>query len=308
MGTTSSFFGGSGGGGGNIGSSSLGSYLPLDTELPLYMAYPATNEVGFPSDVWAGNPLGNRYACRWISTNQFRIGNQSQNTIVNITPSSINASVSYLGGACYLSNGNILVIGSNNSGTPTFYYSEFNYQTGAKPTGGLDGHFTSTVSYNGFDNTGGINYNMLYDGTQFRIQSANGWWGRTSNMSSFTFEGYSGEGNGTIIGSNGIAVGVRYPSTATSQVAQTRVRRLDRSSDISSQTGTAFVALSNIANNSAPYSPVFGIHSTTTTRPRYIGYPDGKVWSEGTGLLFKLQEYDALCAEFQTKYVDVWEA
>jgi len=308
MGTTSTYFGGSGGGGGNIGSSSLGSFLPLDTELPLYMAYPATNEIGWPSDTWAGNPLGNRYACRWISATQFRIGNQSQNTIANISPGNLNANVSYLGGACYLSNGNILIIGSNNGANPTFYYSEFDYTTGAKPSGGLNGSFTSSKSYSAFDGTSGLNYNMLYDGTQFRIQGSQGWWGRSSDMSSWTFQGYNGEGSGTIIGSNGIAIGIRQPTTSPSQVAQTRVRRLDRSSDISSQTGTAFVAVSNIANNSAPYSPVFGIHSTTTTRPRYIGYPDGKVWSEGTGLLFKLQEYDALCAEFQTKYVDVWEA
>lgn len=308
MGTTSTYFGGSGGGGGNIGASKAGTYFPLDTELPLYMPYKVTNVEGQFLDSWAGNPLGNGYSCKWVSTNQFRIGDQQQGSILNIAPTTINANVAYLGGACYLSNGNILVMGSTTGSSPTVYYSEFEYDTGNKPTGGLDGSFQPTVGYSVFDNTSGINYNMLYDGTQYRIQGNQAWIGRTTNMSSFTFQGYNGEGNGTIIGSNGIAIGLRSPSTSTTQTTQARVRRADRSSDIPSQTGSPFAATLNIENPHGPYSSVFAIHSTTTSRPRYIGYPDGKVWSEGAGVLFKLQDYDAMCAEFQTKYVDVWEA
>lgn len=306
MGTTSSFFGG--GGGGNIGASSLGSFFPLDTELPLYMPYKVVNTNGVPLDSWAGNPLGNGYACKHVSTTQFRIGDQQQGAILNVAPTDINAAAVRIGGACYLSNGNIVVIASDTAGTPTFYYSEFQYDTGSKPIGGLDGSFQASLNNTAFDGSAGLTYHMLFDGTQYRIQGSQGWWGRTSNMSSPTFEGYNGEGNGTIIGSNGIAIGLRVPTTATSQVAQVKIRRADRSGDITSQTGNPFTAQLNIANPSTAYSSVFAISSTTTTRTRYIGYADGKVWAEGAGVLFKLQEYDALCAEFQTKYVDVWEA
>lgn len=308
MGTTSSFFGGGGGGTGHAGANSNGTYLPLDTELPLYMPYYVVNTEGVPMDSWAGNPLGNGYSCKWVSATQFRIGNTSQSAILNVSPTTVNAAANYLGGACYLSNGNILVLASTTGSNPTFYYSEFEYDTGNKPTGGLDGSFSPTVSYSAFNGSTGYNYLMLNDGSQFRIQGTQIWCGRTLNMSSFTFQGWNGEGAGTIVGSNGIAIQTRIPTGSTTQTTQLRVRRVDRSSDIASQTGNPFSATLNIGNPHAPYSLVFAMHSTSTTRPRYIGYPDGKVWTEGAGLLFKLSEYDAMCAEFQTKYVDVWES
>ena len=98
MGTTSTYFGGSGGGGGNIGSSSLGTFFPLDTELPLYMPYRVVNTNGTPLDTWAGNPLGNGYCCKHVNTTQFRIADTTQTVILNVAPANINASAVRIGG------------------------------------------------------------------------------------------------------------------------------------------------------------------------------------------------------------------
>jgi hypothetical protein len=309
MGTTSTYFGGSGGGStlqGNV--STIGSFFPLDYQLPLYMPYPAKNSSGIQQYYFAGNPLGNNYCARFTSTTGFQLRDNTFTTITSLAPTDINPSCARFGGACYKSNGNIVLIGSDAAQTPTFYYGEFTYDTATKPVGGDDGSFVSGVAYTAFDGTNGASYNMLFDGTNYRIQGSQGWWGRTSNFSSSVFEGYGGASDATIIAANGIAVTQYGENTSTAGVQKQFIYRPDRSSEIASQTGTAFYAPINIHRNIYAYSPALVRQSSSSSLTNYIGYPDGRVWGAYRGVDFKLQEYDALMAEFQTKYVDVWEA
>jgi hypothetical protein len=307
MGTTSTYFGGSGGGGGSIGSSALFSYFPLDTELPLYMPYKVLSTTGNQIDYAAGNPLGNGYSGRWTGSTGFQLRDANWSTIVTLSPGAINASATVFGGAVYKSNGNIVLIASDGAGTPTFYYSEFNYTDGTKPTGGDDGSFVSGIARAGFTNTGG-NSNMLFDGTNYRIQSGDGWWTVNTTFTNIIQEGYSGASQSEIIAANGISLSVRPPTTSTAQTRSQVVRRYDRSSDIPTQTGTAFNVTVTRKNNEYAYSPFFSQGTSNTGDPQYVGYPDGQIHGVYRGVNIKLQEFDAMMAEFQTKYVDVWEA
>jgi len=322
MGTTSTYFGGSGGGSTLQGSvSTIGSFYPLEYELPLYMPYSAKNSVGLQQWAYAGNPLGNNYCVRFVSTTSFQFRDNNFSVITNIAPTDINAACSRIGGACYKSNGNVVLIGSDAAQTPTvvligsdaaqtptFYYSEFTYDTVTKPVGGDDGQFTSGVAWTAFDSTGGSSYHMLFDGTNYRIQGSQGWWGRTSNFSNSVFEGYGGANDAGLIAANGISLTTYGETSSTAGIQQQIIYRPDRSSEISAQTGTAFYTPINIDRNVYPYSPALVRRSNSQALGQYVGYPDGRVWGAYRGINFKLQEFDALMAEFQTKYVDVWEA
>ena len=307
MGTTSTYFGGSGGGGGNIGSSSLGSFFPLDTELPLYLPYKVTNSFGTQQEYAAGNPLGNNYSGRFTGPTSFQLRDNTWTTIVTLGPSNINASAVTLGGAAYLSNGNIVLIASDSASTPTFYFSEFDYTTGSKAVGGIDTSLTSGVSYSGFTNSGASSV-VAFDGTNYRIQSNDGWWTVNSTFTSIIQEGFSGVSGGELIAANGISVTCRPPVTNTAQTRAQQVRRHDRSSDIPTQTGSPFATYLTRQNNEYAYSPFFAQGTSNTGDPQYVAYPDGQLHAVYRGVNIKMQEFDAMMAEFQTKYVDVWEA
>jgi hypothetical protein len=307
MGTTSTYFGGSGGGGGNIGSSALFSYFPLDTELPLYLPYKVTSSTGIQQDYAAGNPLGNNYSGRWTGSTGFQLRDNTWTTIATLNPANVNAAAVYFGGAAYLSNGNIVLIASDSAGTPTFYFSEFDYTTGSKAVGGLDGSITSGIARSGFGSGGGSSV-VVFDGTNYRFQSSDGWWTVNSTFTSIIQEGYSGASNSEIIAANGISLSCRAPTTSTAQTRAQQVRRPDRSSDIPTQTGSPFSVYVTRKNNEYAYSPFFSQGTSNTGDPQYVAYPDGQLHGVYRGVNIKVQEFDAMMAEFQTKYVDVWEA
>lgn len=294
MATLSSFFGGGGG--------ATSEYYPLTTKLKLYPAYRTSSGINVMHQVSrAGNPLNNGYSILCNSTSSVVFYSDTQATIATVTNTSIDASASFIGGAIYLSSGNVLLFASNGSNPATIYIREFDYSTATAVSAAVTISLTNFPGFAGqvYRNSAIItadgNYALISSTVIVKINSS------TLSLISEEYNGYPG-GQG-LVASNGFILSHtnNTATTGTGDITYVENTVVSKPETATGNRGYYF-RVSNSTDKTV-YSPFFQPRSTVSTGFAYVGYPGGKVWSAYSGMMIDIADFDALMQEFENTYV-----
>lgn len=295
MATLSSFFGGGGGG-------ATSEYYPLTTKLKLYPAYRTTSGVNsFHQVTRAGNPLNNGYSILGNSTSSVVFYSDTGANLGNVTNTSIHSSASFIGGAIYLSSGNVLLFASNGSNPGTLYIREFDYSTATAVSAAVTIILTNNAGFGGqiYRNSAIIaadgNYTLISGSAIFKINSS------TLSLISEEYGGHPG-GQG-LVASNGFILSHTNNSATTGAGDITYVENTVVSKPETATGNRGYYFRVSNSTDKTVYSPFFQPRSTVSTGFAYVGYPGGKVWSAFSGMMIDIADFDALMQEFENTYV-----